>query len=166
MAGLHDKLGIGHQWVQRGAMAGLYSALAPFSAEERARVRRDMGATYARFKALVAEGRAMTEEQVEEVARGRVWTGAQALEVGLVDQLGDFETALAAAKELAGLEPEREYTVVQVRPPRHERPPHPFPRSAEGEALTAGLGALLDMLRDLAREPVWALAPWAVRVQS
>ncbi len=163
MAGLYGKLGAGREAVQRGAMAGLYSEMAPFSDEERTRVRRDLGEAYARFKARVAEGRGMAEEQVEEIARGRVWTGAQALEIGLVDGLGDFDTALAIAKELAGLEPEREYTVVQVRPPRHEILPPPFPLQG-GRAGDGGLWALLDALQSLARERVWALAPWLVRV--
>ncbi len=164
-AGLYEKLGVGREAVQRGAMAGLYSEMTPFSDEERARVRRDLGEAYARFKAHVAEGRGMTEEHVEEIARGRVWTGAQAREIGLVDELGDFGTALAMAKELAGLEPEREYTVVQVPPPRHELLPLPFPL-AGGRARGRGLGPLLDILQSLARERVWALAPWIVRMRG
>jgi len=99
---LLHKLRMGHAVVQCGAAAGLYSELTPFSDQERSRIRRDQGAFYERFKAIVADGRGMTEEQVEEVARGRVWTGAQALEIGLVDELGDFGTALARAKELGG----------------------------------------------------------------
>ncbi len=160
LADLYDRLGIGRKAMQRGAMAGLYSEMTPFSEEERALVRRDMGETYARFKACVAEGREMSEEQVEEIARGRVWTGAQALDVGLVDALGDFETVLAAAKELAGLEPERDYTVVQVIPPRRESLPRPFPAAESAWTTT------LDALQNLARERVWALAPWVVRVQG
>ncbi len=157
---LYGKLGVGREAMQRGAMAGLYSEMVPFSEEERALVRRDMGETYARFKARVAEGREMSEEQVEEIARGRVWTGAQAIEIGLVDTLGDFETALATAKELAGLEPERAYTIVQITPSRRELLPRPFP-TAEPAWMVA-----LDVLQNLARERVWALAPWMVRVQG
>ena len=152
----YGKLGVGREAVQRGAMAGLYSEMTPFSQEERVRVRRDMGETYARFKALVAEGRGMTEKQVEEIARGRVWTGAQAREIGLVDELGGFETALALAKELAGLEPEREYAVVQVCPPRHELLP---PGNKD-------MRTLFEALRNLARGRVWALAPWTIRVRG
>ena len=169
LAGLYGKLGIGRESVQRGAMAGLYSEMAPFSEGERAWVRRDLGESYARFKARVAEGRGMTEEQVEEVARGRVWTGAQARTIGLVDELGGFEAALALAKELAGLKPDREYTVVQVRSPRHELLPPPFPLR-EGSVLDGGVGASLrlwlDVLQGLARERVWALAPWTLQVRG
>ncbi|MDY6877903.1 MAG: signal peptide peptidase SppA [Chloroflexota bacterium] len=164
-AGLYEKLGIGRELVQRGAMAGLYSEMSPFSDGERVRVRRDLGEAYARFKALVAEGRGMTGEQVEEIARGRVWTGAQAREIGLVDELGDFETAIAMAKELAGLGPEREYTVAQVHPPRHELFPPSFPL-AMGEAMDGGWGALLGTLQSLTRERMWALAPWAIRIRG
>ncbi len=176
LADLYQKVGVRREPVQRGALAGLYSEMAPFSDKERARVRRDMGEGYARFKARVAEGRGMTEEQVEEIARGRVWTGTQAREIGLVDELGDFETALAVAKELAGLKAEREYTVVQVRPPRHAMPPSPFPmqRGTPGQhdpggpsLLPAiGLSALREALYGLARERVWALAPWLVQVRG
>jgi ClpP class serine protease len=148
-------------------MAGLYSEMTPFSDEERALVRRDMGETYARFKARVAEGRGMTDEQVEQIARGRVWTGAQAHEIGLVDELGDFETALALAKELAGLDPEQEYRVMHVPPPRHVMFPPPFPIARETEtAWNSGLGAWIEALQGLAREHVWALAPWLVQVQG
>jgi protease-4 len=101
---------------------------------------------------------------VEEIARGRVWTGAQAHEMRLVDELGDFETALVAAKELAGLQPERDYTVVQVRPPRHELLPHPISLGGERGSVATGLGAVLDALQGLAHERTWALAPWMVRV--
>ncbi|MEE8392549.1 MAG: signal peptide peptidase SppA [Anaerolineae bacterium] len=163
LAGLYRQLGIGREAVQRGAMAGLYSETAPFSEKERERIRRDLGTSYALFKSRVAQGREMAEEQVEQVARGRVWTGAQAREIGLVDELGDFETALKTAKKLAGLEPEREYTIVQVHPPRHALLPPPFP-STEGKITS--LNAVLDSLQGLARERVWALAPWTVQVRG
>lgn len=165
LAGLYRKLGVGREAVQRGAMAGFYSEMAPFTEEERARLRRDIGEHYARFKMVVAEGRRLSQERVEEVARGRVWTGAQAREIGLVDELGDFETALALAKELAGLDPERDYTVLPVQPPRCELLPTPFPLPG-GRAGDGGLLMLLDVLRGLARERVWALAPWTVRVRG
>jgi len=160
LAGLCARLGIGWEAVQRGAMAGLYSALSPFGDEEREWVRRDLGEAYARFKVRVAEGRGMMEEQVEEIARGRVWTGAQALEIGLVDELGDFEVALAKAKELAGLDVEREYTVVPVRATKRELLPRPF--SADAGSWERLPGELLG----LARERVWALAPWTVCVRG
>ncbi len=109
----------------RGAQAaGLYADAAPFSDEERAKIRADLGAGYARFKARVAEGRDMTDKEVEAVARGRVWTGAQALERGLVDELGDLHAAADQARELAGLDPRRYAPLVQ-RPSAQALPAAP-----------------------------------------
>jgi protease-4 len=160
LGGLYERLGMNRESLQRGGMASLYSEIAPFSSRERAWVRRDMGAFYTMFKAVVAEGRGMADEQVEEVARGRVWTGAQAREIGLVDELGDFETALALAKELAEIAPEEEPSIVQMSAPRHELPAPAFPAGSEG------IAALLDTLRGLARERVWALAPWTIHIHT
>jgi len=158
---LYGKLEVGRESVHRGAMADLYSEMRPFNLEEREWIRHDLGEAYTRFKTRVAEGRGMTDEQVEKVARGRVWTGEQALEIGLVDALGDFETALAIAKELAGLKPEREYTVSPIHPPRHAI--YPLPLSEEQSLI--GVGSLIEALRALAGERVWALAPWVVQVR-
>jgi protease-4 len=161
VSNLYDKLKLGHQELQRGARAGLYSELEPFGEEEREQVRKELGQAYARFRQLVSEGRGMTEEAVETIARGRVWTGEQAAEIGLVDELGGFETALAAAKELAELDPAEEYTVVHLTPPRQEAPPPPFPTEGQRAA-----GLLIDLLQDVAQERVWAMAPWVVRVRG
>jgi len=158
---LYDALNIGHQEVLRGRRADLYSEFQPFNDEERKQVRQEMGETYSRFKQIVADGRGMTEEEVERIARGRVWTGEQAREIGLVDELGDFQTALAAAKELAGLEAEKDYTVVQITPSGQPMPPRPFPDNSASAYLMA-----LCMLQDLTRERVWAMAPWQVRVRG
>jgi protease-4 len=158
---LYDRLELGREEITRGAMAGFYSELQPFSDEEREEVRQRLGEAYARFKRIVAEGRGMTEEEVEEIARGRVWTGAQAAAIGLVDELGDFETALAAAKELAELDPEEDYTVVQITAPGKALPPMAFPTNGEPEWMALG-----RVLQDLARERVWAMAPWTVRVRG
>lgn len=163
LADLYNKLGIGREAVQRGAMAGLYSETTSFSKEERERVRHDLGTSYALFKTRVANGRGMTEEQVEDVARGRAWTGAQAREIGLVDELGDLKTAMTIAKELAGLDPEQEYTTVHMQPPRHALPPPAFPSAEES---TRNLYSMLEAIQGLARERVWALAPWTIQVQG
>jgi protease-4 len=158
---LYDRLEMGYEEVTRGAMAKIYSELRPFSDEERAQLRKDLGEAYARFRGIVAEGRGMTEEEVEEVARGRVWTGTQAVEIGLVDELGDFGTALTAARKLAELDPQQDHTVVQIIPPGRALLPLPLPPD-DGPSWIA----LVSALRDLARERVWAMAPWMVRVRG
>jgi protease-4 len=164
LSGLYTKLGVGREAVQRGAMAGLTSETAPFTDLERERIRQDLQESYARFKARVAEGRGMTDDQVDAAARGRLWTGSQAREVGLVDELGGFDRAVAIAKELAGLDPQREYTVVRIHPPRHTRLPTPFPQTPESDPDQA-FTAMLSTLQRMSRERIWALPPWIVHVR-
>ena len=157
-AGLWERLGVHREMLQRGAAASLFADLAPFTPQERERLRRLIGETYARFKARVAEGRGMAPERVEDIARGRVWTGRQAQELGLVDELGDFHVAVERARELAGLDPRREVRVVSITPPRRMLLPRPRPSE---EALWR---AVLEGLHALGQERVWALLPWDLRV--
>lgn len=98
-------LGATHDPLRRGAHAGLYSSLAPFDAAERALLERRLGAVYGRFLDLVAAGRNLDRSAVEAVAQGRIWSGADALARGLVDELGGLDAAVAAARAAAGLEP-------------------------------------------------------------
>lgn len=84
-------------------LINMYTGDRPFNQAERAAHIASIDRMYAQFLALVADGRGMQPEQVREVARGRVWTGQQALERGLVDHLGGFSVAVARARELAGL---------------------------------------------------------------
>jgi len=160
LGGMFSKMRVGSGSVQKGALADLYSELAPFDEAQRARIRQDLGETYARFLRIVGDGRGMDRARVEEVARGRVWTGAQALEIGLVDQLGDFETALEVAQELAGIDTDREAPVVGIHSGRRENLPLPYPadRVHWDQAFSA--------LRALAKERVWALSPWTLRIEG
>ena len=75
-----------------------------FTDNQRARLRESLTRGYERFTSLVAEGRGMTQEDVHEVAKGRVWSGEDALERGLVDEIGGFTDAIDKAAELAGVE--------------------------------------------------------------
>jgi protease-4 len=155
--GLYDKLGAHREVVSRGKAAGLYSDTAPFTEEQRAKIRAELGAGYALFKARVAAGRDMTEQEVEAVARGRVWTGEQALEHGLVDALGDLQRAAEQARELAGVPPNRHAPLVNLPAPKQPQLPLASAEAA-GEWL-AGLQALL-------REGILALAPWSIRIRD
>ena len=157
---LYGRLEMGRAEIERGAMVGVTSELRPFSAEERRRIRQELGEAYARFKQVVAEGRGMTEEEVEGLARGRVWTGEQAVDLGLVDELGDFDRAVSVAKELANVDAEKDYSVMEVLAPGRTVLPMAFPN--DDESTWTNLGRTL---RDLARERLWAMSPWIVRVR-
>lgn len=87
-----------------GDFAGAYNIDEPFTEAQRSGYQREMDQIYADFVRVVSEGRDMSPEAVIEVAEGRVWTGAQAFERGLVDELGGFDTALRAAKRFAELD--------------------------------------------------------------
>jgi protease-4 len=104
LGGALDKLGIGTGAVTDGRHADIYSPFRPFSSEERAKVEEQMQATYELFLSRVAEGRKTTKEKIDAVAQGRVWTGRQALERGLVDELGGLDRAIRLAKERAKLD--------------------------------------------------------------
>ncbi|TDQ53596.1 signal peptide peptidase SppA [Actinorugispora endophytica] len=103
LSGLLGRLGITSDSIDGGEHAGMFSSGRRFTDSEWERVDAMLDHIYDDFTAKVAEGRGMTREQVHEVARGRVWTGRDALERGLVDELGGMETAVRLAREKGGL---------------------------------------------------------------
>ncbi|HEX4559155.1 MAG TPA: signal peptide peptidase SppA [Mycobacterium sp.] len=109
---LKDKLGVGSDSVRTNANADAWSINQPFSDEQHAHVEAEADLFYTDFIERVAQGRKMTVEAVDAIARGRVWTGADALQRGLVDELGGLRTAVNRAKVLAGLEPDAEVRLV------------------------------------------------------
>ena len=100
--GLKDKLGVGSDSVRTNANADAWSADAAFTPEQYAQVEAEADLFYTDFVERVAQGRNMSVDAVDTVARGRVWTGADAKERGLVDTLGGLHTAIDRAKVLAG----------------------------------------------------------------
>lgn len=88
-----------------GEFASAYST-EKLTPNQRTRLLEGLQATYDRFTGIVAEGRKLPLQQVQEVARGRVWSGEDALKIGLVNKTGDFITALEEARTLAGFKPE------------------------------------------------------------
>jgi protease-4 len=103
--GLYRRLGIGRDAVERGRRAGMLSEARAFTADERRAVRLEMEALYATFVDRVARGRGLAADAVHRVAQGRVWSGARAARVGLVDAIGGPLQALDALRELAGIDP-------------------------------------------------------------
>jgi protease-4 len=101
---LKNRLGVGSDSVRTNANADAWSINAPFTPEQHAQIEAETDLFYKDFVQRVAEGRNLSFDAVEAVARGRVWTGADALEHGLVDELGGLRTAVRRAKVLAGLD--------------------------------------------------------------
>ncbi|MBC7224195.1 MAG: signal peptide peptidase SppA, partial [Anaerolineae bacterium] len=160
-ASLLQRLRVGRYAASRGRHANIYASAAPFTPAERARIRALLEEGYQRFLLRVAEGRKQTPQQVEEVAEGRVWTGRQAHERGLVDHLGGLREAVQRAAELAGIPPHLEPQVVLVQPGR----PFRLPLDAWGaEDLLDPLAALHQHLARLFAQPALALCPWLFRI--
>jgi len=103
MSGAYEKLGINWETVKVGKFSDVPTDKRPLTPEEWRRIKEMSRETYKVFVDKVADGRETTSDDIEKVAQGRVWTGRQALQRGLVDSLGGLETAVAIAKEKAGL---------------------------------------------------------------
>lgn len=101
--GLYDRLGIRKETLKRGKNADIYTIYNAFTDEQREIINRQMGELYGDFVNKVADGRKMNRESVESIAQGRVWTGRQAKESGLVDELGSLQSAISIAKGKANL---------------------------------------------------------------
>ena len=101
MKGLYDKIGLNKEIIKRGEHSDLFSDYVPFGEEEWNIIRKHMAFTYDSFTRKAAEGRKKTQQQIDEVAQGRVWTGDQSAELGLVDQTGGLGEAIEEAKKLA-----------------------------------------------------------------
>jgi protease-4 len=126
--GLWDKIGVSWDEVSQGRNADIDSTLHDFTPEQHARFEHSLDEVYRAFIAHVADGRKMDPAKVEAIARGRVWTGAQGKENGLVDALGGLDVAVKLAKDAAH---------IAVDQPIVLRP-YPQPRSPI-EQLMAGL---------------------------
>ncbi len=113
---LLGKLGLSLTTVKRGESADLFSPGRGLTNTERKTLQAWVDSFYDDFVSRVAESRGLSHAEVDRVAQGRVWTGAQALERKLVDRLGGFEDALAEAKRRAGLDPDEEVELDDEEP--------------------------------------------------
>ena len=111
MRGALESVGVKSYEVTASKRAMVWSAMDPWNDGEREAVRESMQFTYERFLQRVGTGRKMTRDAVHEVAQGRVWTGTEARERGLVDELGGLDEALAVASKLGKVEGEPGFEV-------------------------------------------------------
>ncbi|MGH9817381.1 MAG: signal peptide peptidase SppA, partial [Candidatus Acidiferrales bacterium] len=114
IAGLYQLLGLSTDHYATSPNATILYEQQDFTPPQRALVERFILDTYATFKEGVADGRDLTLEKVEQVAQGRVWTGAQAKDLGLVDEFGGLDRALALARELAQIDPSASVRILRL----------------------------------------------------
>jgi protease IV len=138
---LRDKVGLSTGAIAHGAHARMFSTKVGYSDDERAHLAEELDAIYADFVAKVAQGRGMTRDAVHEIAKGRVWSGADAATNGLVDTLGGLRDATRIARERADLPADAELRAAVQVPMRSKlRSPRSSddPRSATLSALDLG----------------------------
>ncbi len=158
VAGTLQKLGIGAEWTSTGRNATTDSPFSSFTPREREEIQGQIQAFYEQFVEKVAEARQSTPDDVHEVAQGRVWTGRQAKEIGLVDELGGLETAVRLAKERAQLPAAERVPIVVFSGRRHL--PSLFESSAWPGLRAAVRESFLSwMLGDEERRMLARLAP-------
>ena len=166
-----EKVGVNTATVKSGANADINSPFSRFTPGQQAKLQEYMQGFYENFVAKVAAGRHTTPERINALAQGRVWTGAQAKERGLVDMLGGLETAVAVAKERAKIPADEDVELVAYPPHRsfYEALADQFRSSASvsvWSVLTGGadgraLAALTTPVRLFRRGEPLALMPFA-----
>lgn len=159
--GLYERLHIETESFDRGRNASMYSMSKPFDEVQLAALDRMIGETYDQFKSKVGAGRHLTDEQVETVARGRVWSGTAASERGLVDAFGGLYDAVERAQKEAHMDDGRPYTLVEFDPWGNSGGDLPttliragIRKVAGGEKLFGGVQ--IELPKEL--EPFWQLS--------
>jgi protease-4 len=150
-----EKIGVTTEVVTTGRNADIYSPFKPFTGDQRMRLQAFLDDFYQGFLAKVAKSRKKTTAEIDALAQGRVWTGAQAHERGLVDRLGGLDVAIAAAKERAGIDAGDEVEVLVY--PRRRTVYEAFSDQFGGGNTSSVLSALLG--RAPARAVAAATAP-------
>ena len=146
---LLERVGIRFDTVKSGLYKDILSPDRALTEEERRLLQDLIDASYGQFVTAVATGRNLGEAEVRGFADGRVFTGSQALDLGLVDHLGDEETARVMAAELAGLDPEK------TRPTTFGKPAKRFAGLVPGRSLVARIGAFLSLELGTCNQPLW-----------
>ena len=160
-AGLMQKLGIKTEKIVFGKEADAYSIYREFTPEERAALKNQIRIIYQQFLERVATARNLPVEEVDRIGQGRVWTGHQALELKLVDQLGGLDTAINVAKKLAGIPAEQEVRLV-VWPKKRKLFDLFLGKQTELQELiyySELMNVYSRIIRVLAQPAVWSLMP-------
>lgn len=160
--GTYDLVGFNTEAVSVGGEYTLaYSSGQSFTPEQRAAFHDMLAEVYEDFTGKVADGRALDIERVREIARGRVWSGAQAMERGLVDEYGGLTRAVEIAKELADIKPETDVKLV-----RYPAAKSPFEALQELFGVSAEGAEALAVVKTLAETPEGRAALDAIRTRD
>jgi protease-4 len=166
------KVGVNLVTVGSNKHSDMYSLMRPFDAEEAASMQAYVDDVYERFVGLVAEGRSLEKQAVDDMAQGRVWVGTDAIGLGLVDEIGGLRQAVDYAASLAGYVTDSDYRVVTypVVPTQAEQimdmiyGNKPAPSILEGTPFEA-LGRTLRDLEERKAAQVYARLPYDIEIR-
>jgi protease-4 len=155
---LYEKLGVNPVALERGARAGLLDLSRHPTPDELEVLKDQIRFIYDEFKDRVSRGRNLEASELEDIAGGRVWTGAEARELGLADEVGGFREALGKARELGKIERDTPGVLLKISPPRSGRPAPGDPAEAAREMVDG----LTQAVSDLLAPRIWAVAPYEI----
>jgi protease IV len=157
--GFYENIGVHPAAVERGARAGLLDLSRSPTPDELRVLREQIIFIYDAFLERVTRGRGLGATELEDVAGGRVWTGVEALELGLADEVGGFDEALRKARDLGEVERDAPEALIKISPPRSGRPAPGKPAEAAREIVDE----IRDAVLDLCAVRVWAVSPYDLR---
>lgn len=169
--GTYEMLGINVETIKRGKFADMYSDGKIMTTEQRKRFKDYVFRAYETFVSRVAEGRKKNWDEIDAIAQGRIWTGAEALKIGLIDELGGLDTAVAAAKRFANIPPEAGVELVTFTPPKgfFQKAIASFTAQAMANPGSNELKMLLWLMRFLQQpdegETLAAVAPFDIAIE-
>ena len=166
------KLGVNIVTVGSNKHSGMYSLMRPFDKEEEASMQAYVEDIYGRFVNIVAEGRSLEAARVDDLGQGRVWVGTDALERGLVDEIGGLREAVDYAASLAGFVNKSDYRVVGFPAPlsRSDQLLEMISGRKDEPSILAGtpfeeFGKALKDLRENEPSKVYARLPYDIQIQ-
>jgi protease IV len=163
VSGLYAMLGLSTDSIATSDNASLFSEQQSFTPAQKAWVEKTMQETYSDFIHGVANNRHMTAEQVDKIGKGRVWTGAQAKDIGLVDELGGLDRAIAVARDLAHISASQSVHIVNL-PEEKNFLQLLLERQAGGSGQAATLQAILRGV-GITNEPVQVRVPFDLKIR-
>jgi protease-4 len=154
-SGFWDKVGLSWDEIHQGENATMFTGTHDYTPAEWSRFQAWLDRVYVDFTSKVADGRKLPKEKVLEIAKGRIWSGQDAKNLGLVDELGGYQTALRLAKKAVGVSDGEEVKIVVFPQPKsfiESLLLRGGPENSDKEAVGQALARILEVVQPVARE--------------
>src|SRR5262249_13648806 len=154
-SGLWDKVGLSWDEVHQGNNATMFTGTHDYTPAEGARFEAWLDRVYVDFTGKVAEGRKLPKEKVLQIAKGRIWSGQDAKNLGLVDELGGYDTALSLARKAAGIGDSEDVRIEEYPRPKtllQSLLQRGGPENSDKEAVSQTLARILEVVQPVARQ--------------